>query len=969
MTAVELGWPRFFFFDKTAMPSIPDNLSFKELKVHCWHSGNGFALFGERSGGAFTIKRDKESDDPEYWKLYKEELSDVAVCGNYLATVGEDEPGVNSKLNIWNMGNGDRLPPSTLCQKVSSIVNPQRASKATMVTMNTEMDFIVVGFNDGSAAFASADLKKERSLKWTKLCDASANSEGISGLVIASVHKRPERVVFVITESAVVSYVIHNKTIKHQYRHEGKGCSRNCYTFSEHENQLIVAGRDMMYFFNVEACLDAATHPSANNDTATCKEIGRGVEKLQVIALENYTAVLTKHKAMIQSREDQWMTMLTVYDIKESHIAFSCSMPSLSRIFKIDSLLYIIQGEGSLFRLTEKHINAKLDILYRKNLFHVATEIAKRSGSAELPHICFKYGDYLYKKGDYENAVKQYCDTIGTVEPSYVIKKFLDGAKITHLCRYLEALHKKKLEIGHHTTILLNCYSRLGAADKIRAFIDEYSVEGGDIDTAIKVLRSAKFFVEAERLSKAHERYSTYINILIEDLQKYPTVLKFLRTQPEEFAVKELEQYGKLLLQQCPDETIDLLIEIISGEGDTQVSELMKMFVDDNMNCAKFIKKALQADTSNAAMRNTVLELMLKQLKEAEPSTVPTLKAEIMQLIEQTNHGEALHLCLMFGFAEGIRHIYRKQKRFIELMQFLKEKGDVDNMINLCSELNSEALWTELLLYLAQREDNCEQHVKRVLVEIEDSGIIHPLVVLEILSRSQSLTVDSLRGYIVRWLKRQNDNIDTCEKEIEQDAANMEGVEKDIEHLEYDAQTFRMSKCSACDQSLENDAIHFFCKHSYHVNCFSSYSDDSRKCPACCNGGPTRPIFRTEDNPTEASTYQQFREQADSSADIMSLMSDYLRYGLFNSTTSPKKSDDRSEKSPSFNPFDEPSNPFDEEENSLPSPIIQKRRSPTQTQVRQGSSSKQASTNPFDEYDESMNPFSSLRDGIMDIDL
>uniref|UniRef100_A0A1I7XZ03 Vacuolar protein sorting-associated protein 11 homolog n=1 Tax=Steinernema glaseri TaxID=37863 RepID=A0A1I7XZ03_9BILA len=942
MSAVELGWPRFAFFDKTATPSIPDNLSFKELAVHCWHSGNGFALFGERNGGVFTIKRDKESEDPEFWKLYKEELGDVAISGNYLATVGENEPGINSLLTIWNMEKGDKFPPSILCQKVSNVANAQKAAKATMVTVNSEMDFIVVGFNDGSAAFASADLKKDRSLKWTKLCDASSNSEGISGVVIASVPKRPERVVFVITESAVTTFVILNKTIKHHYRHEGRGCSRNCYTFSEHEDQLIVAGRDMMHFFKVEACLDAAMNPS-NDITVPCKEIGKGVEKLQVIALDNYTAVLTKHKSMIQ--EDKWMTILTVYDLKECHIAFSCSMPSLARIFKIDSLLYIIQGDGSLFRLTEKHINAKLDILYRKNLFNVAARIARSSGSAELPHICLKYGDYLYKKGDYENAVQQYCETIGTVEPSYVIKKFLDGAKITHLCKYLEALHKKKLEIGHHTTILLNCYSRLGAADKIRAFIDEYSVEGGDIDTAIKVLRSAKFFAEAEKLSKTHGRYSTYINILIEDMQKYSAAVQFLGTQPEQFAIKELEQFGKLLLMQCPDETIDLLIKIISGEGESQVSELMKMFVDDNANCAKFIKKALKSDTSNAAMRNTVLELMLKQLKETEPSNAPTLKAEIMQLIEQSNHGEAIHLCLMFGFAEGIIHIYRKQRRFTELMQFLKEKGDVDNMTQLCTELSDGALWTELLIYLSQCEDSSEDQVKKVLAEIEDSGIIHPLVVLEILSRSESLTVDSLRGYVVRWLQRQNEKVNN-------DAGRMEEVEKEIENLEYNIQTFQMSKCSICDQSLENDAIHFFCKHSYHVNCFSSYSDHTNKCPACSS---TRPIFRTDEVPSEVSTYQQFREQADNSTDIMTVMSDYLRSGLF-SSNSAGKADDRSEKSSSVNPFDEPSNPFEDEEPTAPSPIIQKRRSPVQSN-RKAPASKPVSTNPFDDYDDAMNPF------------
>ena len=37
------------------------------------------------------------------------------------------------------------------------------------------------------------------------------------------------------------------------------------------------------------------------------------------------------------------------------------------------------------------------------------------------------YGDHLYEKGDFEGAIAQYAYTIGHVEPSYVIRRFLDA--------------------------------------------------------------------------------------------------------------------------------------------------------------------------------------------------------------------------------------------------------------------------------------------------------------------------------------------------------------------------------------------------------------------------------------------------------------------------------------------------------------------------------------------------------------
>jgi vacuolar protein sorting-associated protein 11 len=48
------------------------------------------------------------------------------------------------------------------------------------------------------------------------------------------------------------------------------------------------------------------------------------------------------------------------------------------------------------------------------------------------------------------------------VEPSYIIRKFLDVSHIEYLITYLEAIHEKKsdekLTDKNHTSLLLNCY-------------------------------------------------------------------------------------------------------------------------------------------------------------------------------------------------------------------------------------------------------------------------------------------------------------------------------------------------------------------------------------------------------------------------------------------------------------------------------------------------------------------------------
>ena len=57
------------------------------------------------------------------------------------------------------------------------------------------------------------------------------------------------------------------------------------------------------------------------------------------------------------------------------------------------------------------------------------------------------------------------------VEPSYVIRKFLDAQRINNLTLYLEALHERHYAGPDHTTLLLNCYTKLKEEDRLRRFI------------------------------------------------------------------------------------------------------------------------------------------------------------------------------------------------------------------------------------------------------------------------------------------------------------------------------------------------------------------------------------------------------------------------------------------------------------------------------------------------------------------
>lgn len=78
-----------------------------------------------------------------------------------------------------------------------------------------------------------------------------------------------------------------------------------------------------------------------------------------------------------------------------------------------------------LYRYHEKTLQQKLEILYQRNLFILAINLAQKSGIGTLQQnvIFRKYGDFLYQKGDYDTAMQQYLRAIDNTEPSQVIRK------------------------------------------------------------------------------------------------------------------------------------------------------------------------------------------------------------------------------------------------------------------------------------------------------------------------------------------------------------------------------------------------------------------------------------------------------------------------------------------------------------------------------------------------------------------
>lgn len=293
--------------------------------------------------------------------------------------------------------------------------------------------------------------------------------------------------------------------------------------------------------------------------------------------------------------------------------------------------IILIMADKSVLCIGEKDMESKLDMLFKKNLYPVAINIvqSQQADAAATAEVLRKYGDHLYSKQEYDEAMAQYIHTIGHLEPSYVIQKFLDAQRIYNLTNYLEKLHEKGLASKDHTTLLLNCYTKLKDVDKLNLFIKSDDGVGEikfDVETAIRVCRAANYHEHAMYVAKKAGRHELYLKILLEDLGRYEEALQYINSLEPSQAGLTVKEYGKILIEHKPAETIDILMRLCTEElakGNSRSTytsmvpspvDFINIFIHYPQSLMDFLEKytnKVKDSPAQVEIHNTLLELYL----------------------------------------------------------------------------------------------------------------------------------------------------------------------------------------------------------------------------------------------------------------------------------------------------------------------------------------------------------------------
>jgi tetratricopeptide (TPR) repeat protein len=659
-------------------------------------------------------------------------------------------------------------------------------------------------------------------------------------------------------------------------------------------------------------------------------------------------------------------------------------LPDISDVLVICFDSKTDQTKNKMTKFLEITTQSKFDLLFKKDMYEEAKKIARQLASSAAAggskadamssyNIELKYGDHLYEKGKYDEAVAQYIEAIRTTEPSYVIRKFLGEQRISNLTSYLEALHRNehgRLANKNHTTLLLNCYAKLKSEDKMNEFIRREDITF-DAVNAIHVCRQAGSYDAATFLADKYKKPDEYVTIFLENLHKYDEALQFTSRQNINDAERILKAHAKTLLTHLtPDRVTPVLIRLCVnwndvGGGRTQGSTgagnatgravtaastgpqhvrpepFMPAFVDTPRALLQFLeaivlntfRRSTSAplqpgafDGSTAEVLGTLLELYLtpflpervrhrtdtaaadRQASPERPEPMPTTapqdrldKAfELLQAYPgQYDPYHALMLVQQHNFEKGVIFMLRSLNLHSEIFtyyakQFESETNTVPQRAHAKAELlrtceegektnpghdTTRDMWVSYLSLLVRSRDEVEEDITAVLERIERQDLLPPVAVIEILSASESLQLRAVRSYIINMINRDQEVIETCQREIDEMTEAARTLQDEVQTLQTTAKVFQTAKCNQCDLPLDTASavVYFLCGHSYHESCVSE-----RDCNTC--GPQQRQHLQAQrDYDAAAARHEAFFDQLRDAPDGFSVIADHFGRGIFSS--------------------------------------------------------------------------------------
>ncbi|KAJ3022002.1 Vacuolar protein sorting-associated protein 11 [Thoreauomyces humboldtii] len=892
---------------------------------------------------------------------------------NQLVSVGEDASGI-PVVKVWNLDKKtDKNADTPVLQRSSKIQYGQKVFPVTALAVMENMTQVAIGLENGVVVLIRGDISRDR---FTKSKIIHEGSEMVTGLGFYEDGKRT--VLYIVTLARVLTCDTSNKDQKRILEETGGEVDTVLLTPQDTHQEIVIGRNEAVYFYGLDG-------------RGPCCSIDG--QKTRLIWFRNYLAIVSRETVNTAERhsaladlvvddenssvieappsENSPGTVLTLYDLKNKFVAYNGTFMGsgykpqpIKAVLAEWGELLVVTADHKMYRLQEKDMDTKLEILYKKNMYTLAISLlsttpASVSSTIEaeslvratgapsgeydygtLVEIYKRYGDWLYGKTEFDSAIQQYLQTIGHLEPSYVIRKFLDAQRIHNLTSYLQALHEQGLANADHTTLLLNCYTKLKDVKRLDEFIKTDKEIKFDVETAIRVCRQGGYFDHALWLTKKFHEDEWYLRIQVEDLKHYDDAVKFLAGLKPREAIRALTRYGYVLVTEKPAEMTNVLLKLCTeptdeGRSSAWPEDFLHLYVNRTEWCVKFLEQLLKKrwnvsiggkgkepqqppggtaatpstnlesdreKQSRSTVCSTLLELYLgggqgsiAGIAEQDPSFIAVpeatrkrwrTNADLLLHDQNANYdiNHALVLCKMHEFGSGILYLYERMSLHKDILQQHMDASDYTNVISTCKAYGDAdpSLWTQSLAFFAEKGTglggpNPQAELLMVLDTIDKKNLLPPLQVVQILARNSTVTIGMVKDYIIRRVEAERRNISESQKLIVSYRDETLKMKEQIEELQTKPLIFQVTKCEICRQPLELPTVYFLCKHSYHQRCLG---DADGECPRCApEHRMIQDLVRSQES--NAGRHDVFMNKLESTDDRFGLIAEWFSKNAF----------------------------------------------------------------------------------------
>eukprot|EP01051_Picozoa_sp_SAG22_P010168 SAG22_NODE_898_length_6620_cov_13.916884_2_plen_1193_part_00 len=534
-------------------------------EVTCANAGRGRVVFGDSDGLVYLLQPNFETTR---FKAHDGAVHQVwqAAERDVLVTVGDDEGDAEGEVapyvvKCWSPERRDNQGRPV--QRASFPAFGERVlgdpCPITAIAATPDMMALALGLESGSVILFSGNVEKNLATK-TQLDPQPESKAPVTGLGFQHLPDQGT-VLFAATTDCVATYNL-SQNKKERIVDSSGGAAAGLAVVTDTGEGLAVAREDAVHFYGEE-------------EQGSCF-VFEGRKDLIGWCSGHLVIVSTKERYAGAEPE----SAVTVIDLANRLIAYAQPLPLPVNprlgLLSVWGSVLIFLADGSLLRLTEKELGLKLSTLFRKHLYAVAAGLAENAAVADphaLPVVHKEWGDHLYDKGDLDGAMKHYLKTIGPVQPSHVIRRYLEASQVYRLAEYLQALHEAPGDLAGegHTTLMLNCFTRMKEKSRLKEILSgdqHFSVE-----KAIHACMRAGFVEDALELAKAKALHHMYIDIQIQKRHAYREALEYIWGLPFADAERAVQRDGKALAMALPDETTALLKALCTGYSPRAVAE------------------------------------------------------------------------------------------------------------------------------------------------------------------------------------------------------------------------------------------------------------------------------------------------------------------------------------------------------------------------------------------------------------